>query len=74
MDEKVIKAWIAITTVKGTVAPLQTADFPKALLNEFSCFVYQQEHFENKKTCAELMKSSLNEHNKLVIMPSDAKK
>ena len=74
MDEKVIKAWTAITTVKGTVTPLLKADFPEALLTEFSCFVYQQEHFENKKTCAELMKSPLNEHDKLVIMPSDAKK
>ena len=51
MDNQVKDKWAAITTVPGKKAPLNSKDFDSHLLNLFSCFVYQQAHFENEQTC-----------------------
>lgn len=64
MDTQVKDKW---ATLK-----LKQASYDKTLLGDFSCFVYQQNHFENEQTCAQLQKSA--DWAKNVVMPADVPK
>lgn len=56
MDKSVIASWGKISTNPKKETQLSLIDFDHSLLMDFSCFVFQQGHYENDQTCAALQK------------------
>jgi hypothetical protein len=67
MDAKVLGDW---KEIKVNGKALQSTDYEQNSLNLFTCFVYQQSHFGDGKTCEQLQKQS--NWATIKVVPSDA--